>query len=177
MKKDLEFPEVKNPRGIPQAPFIASVEDYADNPEDASMLLSKLQELFQKYQLMQAATQQRANSLDRKIPDLRHSLEALLFIQSKYTAFDTRYELNDTVFAKARVEPVESVWLWLGANVMLEYSVEDGRNLLQIKLQDAIDDQLRCKEDLEYLRENITTVEVNTARVINWRVGKQRQKA
>ena len=31
---------------------------------------------------------------------------------------------------KAKVEPVEAVNLWLGANVMLEYSLEDATHLL-----------------------------------------------
>lgn len=175
MKKDLEFSKERNPRGIPQAPFINSVEEYVDTVDDASTLLMQLQELYQKYQLMQTATQQRLANLERTIPDLRKSVDCLLFVQHKHTGFDTRYELNDTVYAKARIENIESVWLWLGANVMLEYPLEEGRDLLQEKLRDATDNQLRCQEDLEFLRENLTTVEVNTARVINWRVSKKRE--
>lgn len=40
------------------------------------------------------------------------------------------FELTEEVFVKAKVEPVEAVNLWLGANVMLEYSLEDATHLL-----------------------------------------------
>ena len=35
------------------------------------------------------------------------------------------YILADGVFARAHVEPRDSVCLWLGANVMVEYSFEE----------------------------------------------------
>ena len=40
------------------------------------------------------------------------------------------FELTEEVFVKAKVEPVKAVNLWLGANVMLEYSLEDATHLL-----------------------------------------------
>ncbi|GMM53122.1 tubulin-binding prefolding complex subunit [Starmerella bacillaris] len=170
----LEFPDYRNPRGIPQAPFIDSVDDLCKDIEDASELVSELQQLFQKYQLMQAATTQRSRGLESKIPDLRKSLESVEFLMQQKSQFKTRYELNDTVYATAVVDPVDTVWLWLGANVMLEYPISEAETLLKTKLEDATSGLEKCTEDLEFLRENITTVEVNTARVINWRVTKSK---
>lgn len=40
------------------------------------------------------------------------------------------YQLADNVFAKARVKPVSTVNLWLGANVMLEYELQEAITLL-----------------------------------------------
>lgn len=40
------------------------------------------------------------------------------------------YQLADNVFAKARVKPVNTVNLWLGANVMLEYELQEAITLL-----------------------------------------------
>ncbi len=40
------------------------------------------------------------------------------------------YSLADHVYAKGRIQNVEMVGLWLGANVMLEYSVEEATELL-----------------------------------------------
>ena len=39
----------------------------------------------------------------------------------------TNYELNDTLYSKATVDVqnLNSVYLWLGAEVMLEYNLED----------------------------------------------------
>lgn len=172
MAKDLPQPTFRNPRGIPQAPFISSVDEFANNVDEATTLLGQLQELYQKYQIMEMATRSRLKNLESKVPDLEKSVETVKFISTREDSFETHYELNDTVFAKAVIPPTNTVWLWLGANVMLEYEVNEGLELLTSKLEAAKSGIQICNEDLEFLRENITTVEVNTARVINWRVSK-----
>ncbi len=40
------------------------------------------------------------------------------------------FPLSNTVFAKAKVPPAKHVNLWLGANVMLEYDLEEADSLL-----------------------------------------------
>lgn len=59
---------------------------------------------------------------------------------------------------------------------MLEYPIVEATDLLTSKLKSAQESLKLCEEDLEFLRENITTVEVNTARVYNWDVQKRREE-
>lgn len=59
---------------------------------------------------------------------------------------------------------------------MLEYPVEEAADLLSSKLEGALKTLKNTDEDLAYLRDQITTMEVNTARVYNWDV-KQRRLA
>ena len=40
------------------------------------------------------------------------------------------FSLSDSVYARARLADVQAVNLWLGAGVMLEYSLEDAQSLL-----------------------------------------------
>lgn len=151
--------------------------DYASDEADATLLLRNLQERLQKYQFMELTTTSRIRGLLDKIPDMRKSLEMVKFLAERKDAFDTRYELNDTVYAEATVPPTDKVFLWLGANVMLEYNIPEAEELLQSKLDGAMSSVDQCKEDLEFLRENITTMEVNTARVINWQVEQRKLAA
>lgn len=53
------------------------------------------------------------------------------------------------------------------ANVMLEYPVQEALDLLDSKLKSASTSLVQVDEDLEYLKEQITTMEVNMARVYN----------
>lgn len=59
---------------------------------------------------------------------------------------------------------------------MLEYPVDEAADLLSSKLEAASKTLKNAEEDLSYLRDQITTMEVNTARVYNWDV-KQRRLA
>lgn len=53
---------------------------------------------------------------------------------------------------------------------MLEYQVDEAKDLLVDKLGKAKQSLQEVSEDLEFLRDQITTMEVNTARVYNYDV-------
>ena len=40
------------------------------------------------------------------------------------------FELGSSVYAKARIPPASAVNLWLGADVMLQYPIEEAQTLL-----------------------------------------------
>lgn len=69
---------------------------------------------------------------------------------------ETTFELNDTLYAKAEVPPTEEVYIWLGANVMLAYPMDEAETLLAERLSKAKKSLEDCEEDLEFLREQIT---------------------
>lgn len=135
--------------------------------------------MIQKYRYMESSTASRLASINDKIPDIRKTLEMTRFLKEKSNngeELETNYELNDTLYAKAVVEPNNKVFLWLGANVMLEYTTDEAIELLDGKLKTSLETKKICEEDLEFLRENITTMEVNTARVYNWDVQKRQEE-
>ncbi|WWD00356.1 hypothetical protein V866_007268 [Kwoniella sp. B9012] len=88
----------------------------------------------------------------------------------------TLFELNDTLFAEAEVTETGEVGLWLGANIMLMYPLQEAIELLTNKLSTAKKSHEETVEDLEFLREQITVMEVNFARVHNWDVKRRREK-
>ena len=58
---------------------------------------------------------------------------------------------------------------------MLSYKIPDAINLLRSKLESAEASLSTVIEDLEFLREQITITEVNTARVYNLDVKRRRE--
>jgi len=168
-----------NPRGIPYAPFVDKVEDYVASREEVESTLKSFQEMISKYQFMEVNTQRRAAGLKDKIPDIQKTLETVRFLKTRKPDSDpleTTFELNDTLFAKALVPPTEEVYLWLGANVMLAYPIPEAEDLLTSKLSTAKLSLENCEEDMDFLREQITTLEVATARVYNWDVAQRRKE-
>jgi prefoldin subunit 5 len=118
---------------------------------------------------MQANTQRRAAGLKDKIPDIQKTLETVRFLKARQAdaePLETTFELNDTLYAKAEVPPTDEVYLWLGANVMLAYSLPEAVELLSSKLSTAKASLITCEEDLEFLREQITVGPSFTLRVI-----------
>jgi len=175
-KKDLA---PTNPRGIPYAPFVDKVEDYVSSRAEVETTLKSFQEMISKYQFMEQNQQRRLAGLKEKTPDIQKTLETIQFLKTREPGSDpieATFELNDTLYAKANIPPTEEVYLWLGANVMLSYPIDEAEELLASKLASAKQNTANCEEDLDFLREQITTMEVATARVYNWDVTMKRKE-
>ncbi|KAF8963295.1 Prefoldin subunit-domain-containing protein [Flammula alnicola] len=186
------FSEEKNPRGIPKAPFIADVDAYLGGQDaDVESTLKGFQDALAKYRYMDSSLTQRRASLEEKIPDIKKTLIWLSKSKAKEDEDDledleeedgpakplkTTFELNDTLYAEAELEDTDTVYLWLGANVMLSYKLPAAITLLQSKLDVAQTSLNNTIEDLEFLREQLTIMEVNTARVYNWDVKRRRER-
>lgn len=166
-----------NPRGIPRAPFVDNVPKFMTESVEAT--LAKFDEMLSKYKYMELSKQGRKASLEGKIPEIQKTLDAVgLLISKKNSETDvtTLFELNDTLLAKAKLKKSDTVYLWLGANVMLEYTLDEAKTLLSEKLASAKVSLEQTVEDLAFLREQITTMEVNMARIYNWDVKRLREK-
>ena len=107
-----------------------------------------------------------------KLPDIKKTLEMVVMLKKKHMAADKSVETNflvsDNIWAKAKV-PNETgkVGLWLGANVMVEYSYDDALKLLAMNLQNAEERLNETDNDIDYLKDQCTTSEVNIARIYN----------
>ncbi|MCJ1389005.1 peptide chain release factor 1 [Xylographa bjoerkii] len=168
-----------NPRGIPFAPFVDKVEDYVSSRAEVDGTMKSFQEMISKYQFMEVNTQRRSAGLKDKIPDIQKTLDTVRFLKTREPDADpleATFELNDTLYAKAHVPYTDEVYLWLGANVMLAYPIPEAEELLEGKLDAAKVTLANCEEDLDFLREQITTLEVATARVYNWDVTQKRKE-
>ncbi|KAL2694496.1 peptide chain release factor 1 [[Neocosmospora] mangrovei] len=170
-----------NPRGIPYAPFVDKVEDYVTTREDVEPTLRSFQEMISKYQFMEMNLQKRMGGLKEKIPDIQKTLDSVKFLKLRKAGkeddepIETTFELNDTLYSKANIPATEEVYIWLGANVMLSYPIDEAETLLGSKLSTAKLSLSNCEEDLDFLREQITTMEVAIARVYNWEVVQKRK--
>ena len=81
---------------------------------------------------------------------------------------ETNFLISDNIWAKARVpNDTGKVGLWLGANVMVEYTFDDAIVLLGKNLANAQAKIAETEGDMDFLKDQITTTEVNMARVYN----------
>jgi Prefoldin subunit len=142
-------------------------------------------------------------NLKQKIPELQKSIAAIQTLVAKRTTtpqeqpdekdnnpIHIRYALCDNIYAKARLsnsttssssttesgvgQPV--VYLWLGANVMLEYEYDAALMFLRNNHERAERDLSTVSSDLSFVRDQIVTAEVNMSRIFNWDVRRRRQK-
>ena len=150
-----------------------------ENEGSVDKVLKKLDENHSKYKFMEYNLINKRRRLKAQIPDLERSLEMIEKLQTEKNNcqnLDTQFLLSEQVYAKAIIPPTNKVCLWLGANVMLEYSLDDAQELLVKNIESAKKNLGFVEHDLDFIRDQFTTTEVNMARVYNWDI-KRRQAA
>lgn len=73
--------------------------------------------------------------------------------------------------------PLKVVHVFLQANVMLEYPIDEAIELLRHNLSSAESSLTQAQVDLDMIKDQTTTLEVGMARVYNWDVQERRKKA
>ena len=89
----------------------------------------------------------------------------------------THFELNDQLFARAKLQGVSAVNLWLGANVMVSYPLDEAEAMMKKNSDLAKSNLQLLSADMDFVKEQIITVEVNIARLINYGVVQRRKQA
>lgn len=143
----------------------------------ADKVLQTLDENHGKYKFMEYNLLNKRRRLNTQIPDLEKALEMIKKLQQEKDnskELETQFLLSEQVYAKAVIPPTDKVCLWLGANVMLEYSLDDAQETLTKNLEAAKRILGYVEHDLDFVRDQFTTTEVNMARIYNWEV-KRRQ--
>merc|ERR1711907_80584 len=138
--------------------------------------------MYSKYKFMEAQMAQHRQAVDGKRPEIKKSLAMLKTLIEKRdndeNTLSTQFELGNCLYANADIPVNEDsrACLWLGANVMLEYTYDEAVELLSKNLEQANETLEGLDRDLDFIKDQITTTEVNIARVYNNDV-RERRKA
>ncbi|KAL3682222.1 hypothetical protein R1sor_000244 [Riccia sorocarpa] len=166
-------------RGIPAAAFVHDVQTFLTQSNyDASTALVALQDRLQQYKLAEMKLLAQRRDLQGKIPDIKKCVEIVATLKSKKGTGETMkvdFELAEGIYSRAKIPEADSVCLWLGANVMLEYPLEEAMKLLQSNLENATASLKVIIEDAQFLRDQVTVTEVTIARVYNFDVHQRRK--
>eukprot|EP00051_Salpingoeca_urceolata_P028095 m.484979 g.484979 ORF g.484979 m.484979 type:complete len:179 (+) comp23612_c0_seq1:180-716(+) len=176
---DAAAPVEGNGRNIPACDFIDNVSAFlADQGLEPEAAIKRHDELYRQYSLMKQSLSAKHGRVLSQIPGIEASLKAVRMLKTKAEAGEdvsSTFKLADNLFAKAKVPPTQTVGLWLGANVMLEYPLDEAESMLADNLETAQKRASGLETDLEFVQEQIVTTEVNMARIYNHDVRQKRK--
>ena len=148
--------QAENSLGIPKAIFLEDVEKFMmEDNKSAEVVIRKLEELFQKYRVMEVSLLQKKEKLKTQIPDIKQSLDMVKLLErnnEENRTVETDFILAHNLHARAEIPPTKNVGLWLGANVMLEYTLEQADELLTKNHEQAKLTMEQTDKDLDFLK-------------------------
>mmetsp|Transcript_127 Transcript_127/g.203 ORF Transcript_127/g.203 Transcript_127/m.203 type:complete len:216 (+) Transcript_127:139-786(+) len=177
--------EGKNERGIPATKFLDDIELFAASfnpPASPELLIGAYSDLFSKFKAYEQQLASKCATYKEKLPEIEKSIKVVRNLKEKKEAGESgvaaRYNLADTIYSKAEVDCSQGIVnLWLGANVMLEYTYDEALELLTTKQGVAKKDYKEVTEDLTFTRNQIITSEVNISRIYNWDIRRKRESS
>eukprot|EP00831_Metopus_contortus_P022510 TRINITY_DN2030_c0_g1_i4.p1 TRINITY_DN2030_c0_g1~~TRINITY_DN2030_c0_g1_i4.p1 ORF type:complete len:235 (-),score=70.74 TRINITY_DN2030_c0_g1_i4:223-927(-) len=166
-------------KSIPKTIFIENVEEFVAK-HGYVPIVQQMNELYQKYKYLDTSLNRKKLTMKSKIPDIKKALEIVAFLKEKSAEkkpIETKYALTENAWANATVKNDSGmVCLWLGADTMVEFPYDEATELLQKNLSNAEKYLESVEGDLSFLKDQITTTEVNMARVYNENVRQKQLK-
>lgn len=123
-----------------------------ENENNPNKVLKRLDEQHSKYKIMEYNISTRRRKLKQQIPDLVKSLDMIEVLKKQSEEKETHFLLSEQVFLKTIVPPTKTVCLWLGANVMLEYPLDEAEILLKQNMESAMINLMCLEHDQDFLR-------------------------
>lgn len=162
------------------AQFVANVAEFVGD-KDVDSVLRDLEGRLQQYRVVEMKLLTQLKDLQGKLPEIKKSLDVVTKLQEHQSSgseedMTTDFEISEGIFTQASIKAAKSVCLWLGANVMLEYSLAEASELLGSNLGTATGSITALEGDIDFLRDQINTTEVTIARIHNWDVKQRRSK-
>jgi len=180
-------PDLKdvNPRGIPKALFI----DLNDTKitSNLELTVANIQQNLQKYEYMLKSKDQQLKSITDITKDIKTNSKVIdtLIAQNADDSDDEdgefqdiQYELEDGLFAFASIpkkSTTNTVSLWLGSGILMDFTYEEAQQILSEKSAVYTNKINEIMEDIEFLREQITTLQVNMSKVYNYSILQKRK--
>ena len=174
-----------------KAPFIEDMAKFVEEQGGRENAMMHLQKTYKELKQLEQSLALRKANLATKLPDLEETLNAVKHLQAQRDARKeqaaedrkeqhVRYELGESgIYAEAVLaeDAFDRVNLWLGANVMMEYSIDEAVELLSGNLKSARETIDSINNDLDIIKERTVTMEVNIARLYNHEVAMRKQQA
>ena len=158
------------PLGIPAAEFYPNIEDVVKTPEEATSLLIQKQQDLKNYKSIEYQLVEKRQRLLKNRPGVQGDLDAVKRIGKMTDQGETKcqFPLADSLYSTAVLDKTSRVALWLGANLLVEYTLEEAQQIYQESL-DSLDKQLKeTEEAMMFARNQITVTEVAVTRLANF---------
>ncbi|CAD5207888.1 unnamed protein product [Bursaphelenchus xylophilus] len=172
---ELSLDERMHAQGVPKADVIEDVPEYLKRKGlELDAATKEIQELYGKYKTVENAIQERRSRLLANLPDFENSLNyietAKAAKEKGKTELRMLYKLDENAYQRAKIDDLEKVVLLLGSNTFAEFTLDEAKELLTSNINGINRVMELLKEELNWVRDQITTCEVSIAHLYNYGV-------
>eukprot|EP01069_Polyplicarium_translucidae_P013466 Polyplicarium_translucidae@DN984_c0_g1_i1.p1 len=157
------------PRSIPRCAVIRDPSDFVKEDSTAMGLLQSLDELHRKYSYIERSLRTELATLESNSLELKDAISVVKSLKTlkeenpNSEAVPTLHKMADNVYVRASIKPTDEVLLWIKADTLLSYSLDDALELLTKNMKAAEGSLVKLEEDINYVRTQLMACELNMA--------------
>ncbi|KAK8803660.1 hypothetical protein WA158_001354 [Blastocystis sp. Blastoise] len=163
----------KNEGGIPSALFIEDIPKFCEEKKIMpDLLLTLFRELYEKYKFMETNLKESHEAILSKIPENDKSIQAVKMLIEKRDEenIKTTFNMSHNLFVNASIKPTDKCCVWLGANVLVEVTLDEAITLLN-KIESALkENENELNRDIDFISAQSNVIELNMTRTYNFMV-------
>mmetsp|Transcript_7840 Transcript_7840/g.12857 ORF Transcript_7840/g.12857 Transcript_7840/m.12857 type:complete len:247 (+) Transcript_7840:74-814(+) len=159
-----------NTRGIPRAVYLENPYDiiYKNQQE---RYMKEVEDVLGKYRLMEnQLVKQKVGKIGQQ-EEMKKNIQVCQHLKEKQESgaseIRTQFEVADQLYSEGTIKEFETVAIWLGADVMMEFPVDEAIAFLEKRVEVSTQKIQTLQRDLDFTRTQINIVEVNRSRVYN----------
>eukprot|EP01084_Bolivina_argentea_P179514 310192_1 len=159
----------ENTRGIPRALYLQNPYDiiYKNQQE---RYLREVEDTLGKYRLMESQlVKQKMSKVDQQ-KEMKNNIEVCGYLKEKGqlgTEIKTQFEVSDQLYSEGTIKEFDTVAIWLGANVMMEFPIDEAVVFLEKRIVISKEKIADLQTDIDFTRKQMNIIEVNRSRVYN----------
>ncbi|KAH8327044.1 hypothetical protein KR074_001357, partial [Drosophila pseudoananassae] len=166
----------KSYQPIREAKYLGDIETHLALPE-IKMDVDKAIELqrFFSSQYRELATRMQVNStaLTKRTETAMKNLELVTkFLLEGGKEYDTLVQVAPGVLRRVVVPPVVKVTLQVSTGLQMEFDLKEAREFIISELTNLAKQNLKLEHDIDFLQDQITTIELNITSLYNYEIEK-----
>uniref|UniRef100_A0A7E4UWV9 Prefoldin subunit 3 n=1 Tax=Panagrellus redivivus TaxID=6233 RepID=A0A7E4UWV9_PANRE len=171
-------------KGVPTAEVITDVESWLkENKVEVDEAHRRVQENFRKYKLVESSLQSQREKVGENEPEFEQGRALLDKLVEAVKNPDTewpltiQYPIADQVYAHATIDKTETLFVLLGCNTMVELTIDETEKMFEKNLTGIQTLTTQLSEEIDFIKDQITTSEVNLAHLFNYKVALKKAQA
>ena len=113
---------------------------------------------------------QKINKINQR-EEMKKNITACKYLKKQQEAgcnqIKTQFEVSDQLYSEGTISEFETVAIWLGANVMMEFPINEAIEFLEGRIVISTEKIDVLQSDIDFTREQMNIIEVNRSRVYN----------
>ncbi|EKE42791.1 hypothetical protein ENUP19_0054G0063 [Entamoeba nuttalli] len=157
-------------------PVIPDVKKYVQEKGGMEQAIRSIEDTYKNLKFFLDVVSQRKTTLIEKVDETQSTLKYVILLEEKTNdQVKTKFEISNGLYLPVTINKPKTVNLWIGANVMMEYSFDEAKKMLNENIKTTQDRIEKLEIDRKHLTTEISKMEDLIKQIVDASIALQKK--